>query len=62
MRDPDRIPLILERIRQVWIKHPNKKLGQLLKDAVDYLIFYMEDEKLIEKLENFYKDRDEDKT
>ncbi len=55
MRDPNRIPLVLDAIRQVWERHPDMRLGQLLTaawtfdrndfSAVD--LFYVEDDKLI---------------
>ncbi len=30
MRDPKRIPEVLESIRQVWERHPDLRLGQLI--------------------------------
>ena len=35
MRDPERIPKILEKIRILWEKNPDWRLGQLLENAKD---------------------------
>jgi len=34
MRDPARIDQILELVRQVWIRSPDLRLGQLIVNAV----------------------------
>lgn len=52
MRDPDRIPIILDKLRNLWQKYPDLRLGQLItmffgnKD-----IFYIEDDKVLELFE-----------
>lgn len=60
MRPPERIPLILERLRLAWEKHPDLRLGQLVANACAYYdsdgvwlsrIWNIEDEKLIEEIE-----------
>jgi uncharacterized protein YihD (DUF1040 family) len=33
MRDPKRIPEVLEAVRKVWEKDPDQRLGQLLLNA-----------------------------
>ena len=33
MRDPDRIPEMLELLRKVWQRHPDLRLGQLVFNA-----------------------------
>ncbi|MEZ6188115.1 MAG: hypothetical protein R3F62_24290 [Planctomycetota bacterium] len=33
MRDPERIPEILALVQQVWERHPDERLGQLLLNA-----------------------------
>lgn len=33
MRDPKRIPVILEQLRQVWQAHPDLRLGQIVRIA-----------------------------
>jgi uncharacterized protein YihD (DUF1040 family) len=54
MRDPNRIPYILEMIKQYWEKHPELRLCQLLSNiAIGQKVwdqndlYYLEDEKLI---------------
>lgn len=51
MRDPARIPRMLETIRKVWETHPDLRLGQLLVNAMrpsrpSPQVFYFEDDKL----------------
>ena len=53
MRDPQRIPVILERLQKVWSVYPDLRLGQLISAAMtdpDQL-FYISDEQLISNLE-----------
>lgn len=52
MRNPKRIPEILEAIREVWTEHPDLRLGQLITIAVGYQtviadVFYIEDNELL---------------
>ena len=54
MRDPERIPVILERLRKVWEKYPDLRLGQLIINVFGDA-YYIEDEKLVEALESYYK-------
>ena len=58
MRNPERIPEILDRIRKVWEQHPQLRLGQLLvasfqKKTKQNDIFYVEDKELIKKLTEY---------
>ncbi|MCP4449509.1 MAG: hypothetical protein GY811_29865 [Myxococcales bacterium] len=59
MRDPDRIPVVLKRIREVWEQDPDLRLGQLIliacqnKTAVWPDVFSVEDEALLEGLEEY---------
>jgi len=59
MRDVKRIPQILERLQKIWEKHPELRLGQLIKnvfpDRYPDLIYLIEDEQFIEKIEQFYE-------
>ena len=65
MRDPKRIPKILERLRKLWEASPDMRLGQLLENVFpnrpgmsskySRIMYYLEDEVLVETLENFYK-------
>jgi hypothetical protein len=52
-RDPDRIPEILGLIEQVWRRHPDMRLGQLIVNLLDPRpnpIFAIEDETLRDRL------------
>ena len=55
MRDPTRIPWILERLGTVWDEHPDLRLGQLIENVAGYEmkdskypLYYMEDEELMD--------------
>ena len=55
MRDPARIDVILEQLREVWVKVPDWRLGQLIVNAVKSTepcpqVFYLEDEELERRL------------
>lgn len=55
MRSVDRIPNILARLCKVWEKYPDLRLGQLLLNCFsDPLLYYIEDDKLIEAIESYY--------
>lgn len=34
MRDPKRIPRVLDALRQAWQRHPDWRLGQLVSNAM----------------------------
>ncbi len=56
MRDPERIEPMLETIKEIWKENPDLRLGQLLCNAVpESLIYYIEDEALIEAVKKYYK-------
>ena len=50
MRDPDRIPLVLQEIEKVWRLHPDWRLGQLVcnlaawVDPTQNIVWDVEDE------------------
>jgi uncharacterized protein YihD (DUF1040 family) len=58
MRDPKRIPKVLEAIQELWKKNPDWRLGQLLINVIDssngpteiFKIWNLEDEDLLEKI------------
>lgn len=55
MRDPAQIDRVLAAVREVWVAHPDSRLGQLLVNAVrasdpDSDLFSIEDTVLIRKL------------
>ena len=55
MRDINRIDLILDRLKILWKKHPDLRLGQLILNVLqDPALYYVEDEELVELLEKFY--------
>ncbi len=59
MRNPERIPEILDRIRKVWEQHPQLRLGQLLvasfqRKTKQNDIFHVEDKELIEMVEELF--------
>ena len=55
MRDINRIDLILDRLKILWKKHPDLRLGQLILNVLqDPALYYVEDEQLIDLLEEFY--------
>jgi len=62
-RDPKRIPKIIKRLRKVWEKCPDLRLGQLIENAYNRQIgegykgkdiYYVEDEQLIKDIEKTY--------
>lgn len=53
MRDPARIPIVLEALRVAWTKYPDQRLLQLLVNATDTRpnpLFHVEDDRLLELL------------
>lgn len=62
MRDPKRIEVILDHIRQVWEANPDLRLGQIVASAAQQTTgytdtFYVEDIKLLAGLiEVYFKD------
>ena len=55
MRDPARIDQVLAAIREVWVQHPDSRLGQLRVNAVRVSdpssdLFSVEDTVLVRKL------------
>lgn len=34
MRNPKRIPEIIDRLHELWLKYPDQRLGQLLENYV----------------------------
>lgn len=61
-RDPDRITPMLAKVEKIWKKSPDLRLGQLLGNCAksEVVLYYMEDDVLLEKLEAMYKDADKD--
>ena len=57
MRDPERIDRILEKLREMWHRHPDLRLCQLVEDTVadvserGHCIFYVEDDRFEDSLD-----------
>lgn len=57
MRDPNRIPEVLAKIQEVWLKYPDLRLGQLIENAADWSgrsgvsIWMLEEPELVKGLE-----------
>ena len=62
MRNPDRIPIILKRLENIWMKHPDLRLGQLfinlcfLLKQKGIIMFSIEDDELLNELEKMYRE------
>ena len=56
MREAKRIDIILQELSNLWHKYPDLRLGQLICNVIrDPALYYIEDDKLIEVLKEFYK-------
>lgn len=59
MRDINRIPKICKELEELWLKHPDFRLGQLILNAFsfkgDSSLYGIEDEDLIKKLKELYE-------
>ena len=56
MRNPERIPVILKRIGEVWKRFPDWRFGQLMSNFESWYgkdIFFPEDEEFVELLGEF---------
>lgn len=61
MRDPNRIDQLLARLKAIWERNPDLRLGQLILNvASDPVLYYVEDEELITAMEKLYGLRGED--
>jgi len=66
MRDPKRIPEILNELKGIWSSFPDLRLGQLIINAAgmwdmntmdaERKLYYMEDEELIKFLRKHYSE------
>ncbi len=62
MRDPARIDVVLAAIREVWLQHPDMRLGQIIASSTRKCIlcpgiFYVEDDELLKKIQDTFKDQ-----
>lgn len=61
MRDPNRIDQLLARLKAIWERNPDLRLGQLILNvASDPVLYYVEDEELMTAMEKLYGLRGED--
>lgn len=62
MRDPARIPEVLKKVRELWEKVPNLRLGQFLGNCAksDIKLYYMEDDELVKRLVAMYSEADKE--
>lgn len=55
MRDPKRINKCLRKIKEIWSKHPDLRLGQLIVNAVpEIYLYHIEDDVLIECIQKSF--------
>ena len=61
-RSPERIPFMLNKVKELWKKNPDLRFGQLIGNCVrdELKLYYMEDDVLLEKLEAMYSEADKD--
>jgi hypothetical protein len=51
VRNPDRIPVVLESLRRLWERNPDWRLGQLIWNCEIH--WHTEDDEAKEKLDSF---------
>jgi uncharacterized protein YihD (DUF1040 family) len=56
-RDPERINIILEHLKEIWMKYPDLRLGQLISNIAppQASIFYLEDDTMLKRLKQYKK-------
>lgn len=62
MRDINRIDKILEDFGKIWKKYPDLRLTQLIVNVMSACgsdLYYVEDEKFIKILKEYYGDKEE---
>lgn len=58
MRDINRIDIFCQQLAKEWKKVPDMRFGQLFNNIQKYNnsdLFYIEEDEMIEKIENFIK-------
>lgn len=58
MRDPARIPQVLETVYRIWGQFPDLRLAQLIENVKRYEeadIYYLEDDELVRRLIDLYR-------
>jgi len=57
MRDPKRIPKMLNELKGIWSTFPDLRLGQLLVNVTERsTLYYMEDDELMKKIRQYYSE------
>jgi len=57
MRDPKRIPKMLNELKGIWSTFPDLRLGQLLVNVTERSsLYYIEDDELMKKIRQYYSE------
>lgn len=58
MRDPKRIPLILDELKGIWASFPDLRLGQLIGNLMlaEEELYYVDDEQFIKLIRDHYSE------
>jgi hypothetical protein len=62
MRDPDRIPTVLEQLERIWTRHPDWRLGQLVSNIASWAdqdVWNLEEEALVREVDRHVRLWDE---
>ncbi len=55
MRDPARIDVVIEKLRDIWKRNPDMRLGQMVANVTtEDDIYHMEDSELIDRIEKVH--------
>lgn len=57
MRDSDRIYKFCDALASVWSRYPDMRFGQLIVNVLGTDPFYIEDDKSLELIEKFAKNK-----
>jgi|GEM_PF-6037943 len=55
MKKLSRIPKIMKRLQDVWVRNHNMRLAQLLINVLPFDFYYIEDGELIKRIERYYE-------
>lgn len=58
MRNPERIDIIIDKLRETWVKSPNLRFHQMLEnimreDKIDSSWYYLEDEEFEKRIDEW---------
>lgn len=59
MRDPNRIPQVMEKLQKLWEQVPDWRFMQLINNiqsAEGYDLFYVEDSTFVDILDKYFND------